>query len=210
MCGGKISVLIDPRLEKHFSVFEALHKSAASRIPGVLISHVTGTDGEKAIVSRYWSTGSKESLTPPEFRSRIEPEINEMISRSDPGDFREIDLSSPGEKSSSIIFLESVIPPARLIIAGAGHIGKALAQIASMLDFEITVIDDRPEFANSENIPYADHVIAGDIGNTIAGIEKGSDNYIVIVTRGHKDDANALRACIGSRSRICGYDRKQK
>jgi xanthine dehydrogenase accessory factor len=100
--------------------------------------------------------------------------------------------------------LESVIPPARLIIAGAGHIGKALARIAVLLDFEITVIDDRPEFANSENIPFADHVLTGDIGNTIAAIEKGPDTYIVIVTRGHKDDANALRACIGSEATYLG------
>ena len=52
-----------------------------------------------------------------------------------------------------MLFLEPVIPSPRLIIAGAGHIGKALSQIGSMLDFEITVIDDRPEFANSVNIP---------------------------------------------------------
>jgi xanthine dehydrogenase accessory factor len=204
LCGGKISVLIDPNLDKHINVFEALRKSVGSRIPGVLVSLVTSTEGENALVSRFWSAGGSGSLIPPELRSRIKPEINEMISALDPGDFREIDLSSPGEKSSSTLFLESVIPPARLIIAGAGHIGKALARIAVLLDFEITVIDDRPEFANSENIPFADHVLTGDIGNIIAAIEKGPDTYIVIVTRGHKDDANALRACIGSEAAYLG------
>ncbi len=204
LCGGNINVLIDPNLDKNIPAFEAMQRSAASRIPGVLVSLVSGTEGEKALVSRYWISGSSDSLMPPGYRSKIEPEIKEMMLHSDPGDFREVDLSSPGEKSSSILFLESVIPPAPLIIAGAGHIGKALARIAVLLDFEITVIDDRPEFANSENIPFADHIITGEIGNTVAGIEKGPDTYIVIVTRGHKDDANVLRACIKSNAAYIG------
>jgi xanthine dehydrogenase accessory factor len=204
LCGGKINVLIDSRLDKHIPAFEALQKSAASRIPGILITLVTNIGDEKAVVSRYWSAGDSDLMIPPEFRSRIKPVIDEMISNSLAGDFREIELEPPGEKSSSTLFLESVIPPARLIIAGAGHIGKALARIAIMLDFEITVIDDRPEFANSENIPFADHIITGDIGNNISDIEKGSDTFIVIVTRGHKDDGNALRACIKSDTAYVG------
>ena len=59
----------------------------------------------------------------------------------------------PGEEPTSLFFLEPVFPQSRLVIAGAGHIGKTLAHLAGMLDFEVTVIDDRPEYANSENIP---------------------------------------------------------
>ena len=71
-----------------------------------------------------------------------------------------------------------------------------------MLDFEITVIDDRPEFANPENIPFANHIVVDDIGKAIRRIDKRSDTFIVIVTRGHKDDADALRACIDSDAHI--------
>jgi xanthine dehydrogenase accessory factor len=67
-----------------------------------------------------------------------------------------------------------------------------------MLDFEVTVIDDRPEYANSENLPDADHIIVKDIGAALKDMKKGSDTYVVIVTRGHKDDAAALNPCIGS------------
>ena len=73
-----------------------------------------------------------------------------------------------------------------------------------MLDFEITVIDDRPEFANPENIPLANHIIADDIGKTIRRIDKTRDTFIVIVTRGHKDDSNALKACIDSDAAYIG------
>ena len=53
------------------------------------------------------------------------------------------------------------------------------------------------EFANKENIPDADHIIVKDIGEAINELNKGDTTYVVIVTRGHKDDASALRQCIG-------------
>ena len=119
-------------------------------------------------------------------------------------------MSIPDEEPSSVFFLEAIFPPAHLVIAGAGHIGKALAHLADMLDFEVTVIDDRHEYANSENIPEADHIIVNDIGEALSRLEKNRNTYVVIVTRGHKDDANALHACIGIRSGIYRNDRKQE
>ena len=104
----------------------------------------------------------------------------------------------PDEEPASTFFLEPVFPPEQLIIAGAGHIGKALAHLGSMLGFDVTVIDDRQEFANSENLPDADHIIVKDIGDAMNELEKSNDTYVVIVTRGHKDDAAALKPCIGS------------
>jgi xanthine dehydrogenase accessory factor len=108
------------------------------------------------------------------------------------------------DKPSHLLLLEPVIPSPRLIIAGAGHIGRALSQIGSMLDFEVTIIDDRPEFANTDNIPSANHIITADIGDSINRIEKGDDTYFVIVTRGHRDDGKALKACIGSDAAYIG------
>jgi xanthine dehydrogenase accessory factor len=67
-----------------------------------------------------------------------------------------------------------------------------------MLDFEVIVIDDRREFANPDNLPDADHIIVKNIGEAMEVIEKTADTYIVIVTRGHKDDGVALKPCIGS------------
>ena len=67
-----------------------------------------------------------------------------------------------------------------------------------MVDFEVTIIDDRPEYANAGNIPEADHIIVNDIGKTLTELNKSADTFVVIVTRGHKDDAEALKPCIGS------------
>ncbi len=66
------------------------------------------------------------------------------------------------------------------------------------MDFEVTVIDDRPEFANTENIPDADHIIVDNIEQAMNGLPFDRDSFVVIVTRGHRNDAEALRPCIGS------------
>jgi xanthine dehydrogenase accessory factor len=127
-----------------------------------------------------------------------------MISISKSDDFREIKSPSGEKEISDLFFLEPVIPPCRLLIAGAGHIGKALAKIGQMLDFDVTVADDRFEFANSDNIPWADNFIIGNIGNILEKTDWGKDLFIVIVTRGHRDDSNALRQCIGSDAAYVG------
>ena len=95
------------------------------------------------------------------------------------------------------VFAEPVWPLPRLIIAGAGHVGKALARLGNLLDFEVTVIDDRPEFASKENVPEADGIVVGDIAAAVKAAPDSPENYFVIVTRGHRNDAEALRAAIG-------------
>ncbi|TFG40964.1 MAG: XdhC/CoxI family protein, partial [Bacteroidia bacterium] len=204
LCGGRINILIDPEIVRHKHVFEALAKSSKSRIPGVLLTFVTDKGDNKILIKRYWATNSDRSLIPDELKPLVEPEISSLISGNDSYDFRELKIQQYEKESSHLLFLEPIIPSPRLLIAGAGHISKALSQIGSMLDFEVTVIDDRSEFANSENIPFANHIINGDIGDAMEKIEKGDDTYIVIVTRGHREDGRALRACIGSDAAYIG------
>jgi xanthine dehydrogenase accessory factor len=204
LCGGRITVLIDPYLDRHKNVFEGLRNSFLARVPAVLITLVSDEGNEKILVSRYWTTDEDRSSIPEELKPLIEPEIEALISGIDSYDLRELMIHQEEGKPSQILILEPVIPSPRLIIAGAGHIGKALSRIGSMLDFEVTIIDDRPEFANAANIPSANHIITGDIGDSIQNMEKGENAYFVIVTRGHRDDGKALKACIGSDAAYIG------
>ena len=109
-----------------------------------------------------------------------------------------------GEKQPAKIYLEPVFPLPRLIIAGAGHIGKAVSHQGKLLGFEVTVIDDRAEFANPVNLPDADNIIVKDIGEAMREISKDKNTFIVIVTRGHGHDADALKPCIGSPAAYVG------
>ena len=198
ICGGHISVLIDANLRKSIPVFEQVKQSVKKRIPGVLITMVTGIAEKNVLINRYWMSETFTQSLPLEYIDKIEPVVLSLISTGNPGDYREVEFEISGKESFSWVFLEPIFPPAQLVIAGAGHVGKALTHIGCLLDFEVIVIDDRPEYANMENLPDADHIIVEDIGKAMQGLKKGPDTYVVIVTRGHKDDAEALKPCIGS------------
>jgi xanthine dehydrogenase accessory factor len=198
ICGGKISILVDANPVSHLEVFQAIRQSISRRLPGVLITMVTDLTGTQVLINRYWMTQKNKPEMPSEFMGKIEPEVMDMLTSSGRDDFRKLELSIPGEEPTSVFFLELLLPPQHLVIAGAGHIGKVVSHLGKMLDFEVTVIDDRSEYANPDNLPDADHIIVKDIGDAIKNIEKNNNTYIVIVTRGHADDAKALKPCIGS------------
>lgn len=79
----------------------------------------------------------------------------------------------------------------RLIICGGGHVSLALAQIAQLLEFDITVIDDRPEFAVKERFPLAD-LLCMPFLDALDTLGSRGDDYFVIVTRGHAFDQDCL------------------
>jgi xanthine dehydrogenase accessory factor len=90
------------------------------------------------------------------------------------------------------IFVEPVLPPADLYIFGAGHVATSLYKVARLAGFDITVVDDRPAYANRERFPEA-QVIAEDFEKAAAQLAPSESSYIVIVTRGHRDDMRMLR-----------------
>ncbi len=102
------------------------------------------------------------------------------------------------------VFAEPVRPSPKLLIAGGGHVGKAAAHWGAQLGFEVTVVDDRPIFANAKHIPSAHHTICGDIAETVANFPTDADTYILIVTRGHRHDHQVLARCIKSSAAYIG------
>lgn len=116
------------------------------------------------------------------------------------------------------VFIEPVEPQPQAYIFGAGHISKSLCRVSSMLGFGVTVIDDRAAFANRERFPEADVVIAGNYEEIFQNLEINSSSYLIIVTRGHRDDMRVLKwavttpaqyvAMIGSRRKVLGVVRE--
>src|SRR5439155_11900485 len=95
-----------------------------------------------------------------------------------------------------------ILPRPVLLIMGAGHIGAALTHYASRIGFEVVVVDDRASFANRERLPDADQVIVDSVVEVARRWLKTPETYVVLVTRGHRNDAVALREVIGS---PCAY-----
>jgi xanthine dehydrogenase accessory factor len=102
------------------------------------------------------------------------------------------------------IFIEPVLPPAVLYMFGAGHVAVNLYKVASNAGFDITVIDDREAYANRERFPDAKEVITDDFDKAMARLSPKDSAYIVILTRGHRDDMRVLRWAVQTPARYIG------
>ena len=102
------------------------------------------------------------------------------------------------------IFIEPVLPPASLCIFGAGHVAFSLYQTAKNAGFDVSVIDDRESYANRERFPDAKEIIAEDYEQAMAKLSPSETSYIVIVTRGHRDDMRVLRWAVQTQARYVG------
>jgi xanthine dehydrogenase accessory factor len=108
------------------------------------------------------------------------------------------------DESNQTARFEIEIPPTpTLLIAGAGHVGRALASVASQIDFKVVVVDDRNDCLSPTNFPGA-HCILGDIELELSKFNINPWTYVVIVTRGHRHDAQALAAVVRSPAAYVG------
>jgi xanthine dehydrogenase accessory factor len=95
-----------------------------------------------------------------------------------------------------LVFIEPIVPGPHLVILGAGHVGKALSSAAAFSGFRVTVVDDREEHANRKNLPHANDVIVSDFECVFSKVVIDKKTYIVIATRGHNHDLEALKAAL--------------
>jgi xanthine dehydrogenase accessory factor len=102
------------------------------------------------------------------------------------------------------VFVEVQRRPPTLLIVGAGHVAQPLAQLGKLINFEVVVLDDRPQYANRKRFPLADQVLAQPFRETLRNWPLDNDTYIVLVTRGHSHDVEALLEVIDSPARYIG------
>ena len=102
------------------------------------------------------------------------------------------------------VYIEPVEPAPQLYIIGAGHVGHQLGQVARPVGFRIHVLDDREKFANVERFPDADEVIVDSIPDWLHKAEIPPSAYVVVVTRGHQHDLDALRSLAARDLRYIG------
>jgi xanthine dehydrogenase accessory factor len=110
------------------------------------------------------------------------------------------------------VYIEPIEPSPELYIVGAGHVGFHLGRLAHEVGFRVHVVDDREKFANAERFPTAVEIVVDEIPSWIARANLPAHAYAVIVTRGHTNDLEALRALarrelrylglIGSRAKV--------
>lgn len=96
------------------------------------------------------------------------------------------------------------LPRSRLLIVGGGHIGQAVGNLATDVDFDVWVLDDRAEYVAPARFPRAQRLLHGPIGQTLRDLEITPDTYAIIVTRGHNHDEEALYHLIDRQARYVG------
>ena len=112
-------------------------------------------------------------------------------------------LRVPNE-GRSVEFRLNVEPTPTLLIAGAGHVGAALAKLAIGLGFRAVVFDDRSDLLDPHRLPPPTETVAGPIETSLRAWPTDANTYVVVVTRGHSHDQRALHAVIDSPARYLG------
>jgi xanthine dehydrogenase accessory factor len=108
------------------------------------------------------------------------------------------------------IYLEPILPVQTLYLFGAGHVSVNVYRAARMTGFEVVVVDDRESYANRERFPEAKDVYAEDFELVLSQLAPDHSSYLVIVTRGHRDDMRVLRWAIGTPAKYIGMIGSQR
>jgi xanthine dehydrogenase accessory factor len=99
------------------------------------------------------------------------------------------------------VFVEPVLPQPFAYIFGAGHISKSLSKVATLAGFATVIVDNREAFANRDRFPEADQIFAEEYEDVFPKLPVNESSYLIIVTRGHRDDMRVLRWAVGTPSR---------
>lgn len=102
------------------------------------------------------------------------------------------------------VFVEPILPPAMIVVIGAGHVGKAVVHLARWLGFRVAVSDDRPEFCNPEAAPGADAYYPVEMGKLPEQLQINNRTYLVITSRGASVDVQGLPGLLESNPAYIG------
>ncbi|MCL2409123.1 MAG: XdhC family protein [Oscillospiraceae bacterium] len=187
ICGGQATVLVDYIDCNHpgnLEFFTALKSALKSGMQAQLVTALPGAESDAVYRSQCLLTPEGEPVGTNGFYPNILKAVQERHSGYDV--FTQLENQD--------IFLHRIGTDGIAYIFGAGHCGQKLAHVLHTVGFGTVIVDDREEFANRERFPNADKILAPEsMDLPFNDIAFNSDSYIVIVTRGHKQDELVLR-----------------
>jgi xanthine dehydrogenase accessory factor len=188
ICGGQMHICIDPTVSKNKAVFLQVAEAVRMRQKGIVLTTLVNA-GQTQINYQWFPQDS----VPTDIAFPGTEEISSCLVHETPELYEN---KSEQPEVFTEVFVEPIIPKPLLVIAGGGHIGQALALAAGLVGFDIVVLDDRQEFTNPALFPEGITIRCDNISEQLAAMPVGKDTYVVIVTRGHQNDAEALEVCI--------------
>lgn len=212
ICGGTAKIFIDPRADQSAPLLRQLSQAVESKQRVALATVMDAPDpdliGARVLVHPDGSLAG--DLPDKELCDAIAARVSALFDKAlekpeffyVPADRGNNGLDAT-RKTQYAIYIEPFLPQPTLLIAGAGHIGATLARLAALCDFDVTLVDDRPDLCHPQRVPEA-HCICADIVETCRHFPVTPDTFIVIVTRGHRHDAQVLREVIHTPARYIG------
>jgi xanthine dehydrogenase accessory factor len=204
ICGGK--------LEIHLELFSGGNVSHREFFTKIIDLQQKGTS---AIVATLLEEGQSASLSDSKFIyvpgedqplenipwiTPVRKNLPGIFSKGQPVLLTAVD--NQGKEKN--IFLEPIKALPHLYIFGAGHVSSALCPLAKTVGFQVTVFDDRPEFANSSRFPEADNIFVRPFAQSLDDFPFPPNAFVVIMTRGHLNDYQVLRQVLGKSFRHIG------
>lgn len=187
ICGGKLSIFVEPLTAADIPFFEALLEA---RRNGRSLFSATWLDG-----GGRWLFGPNDGPNSPAC-----PDAGQLLR-----EVHGLSLATIVCVGVRSCFVEPWPALPQLILAGGGHVALSTAQVAVSAGFGIIVLDDRPEFADSRRFPQAELVrVAPDFVDCFAGLALNERSYIIIVTRGHVHDGVVLEQALATRAGYIG------
>ncbi len=192
VCGGTMYFLIDPIRESgdYNSFADEVVAAYEGGTPVAIVNLMVTPEGSNLQVGAKMLVRENGSIQ----GDLGDPHLNDEAAKKARG------LMAMGKneyvisKSGVEYYIEAYTTPPTLVIAGGGHVSKALAPIAKSVGFRLFIIDDREEFANPERFPEADIVRVADYETGFADLPINANSFIIIATRGHRFDDAATAA----------------
>lgn len=192
LCGGNVDVLLEPILDKYRGIYEGIQECEKKGTRAVIVTKFKETIIQKSLIDRDGET------------------LGDHLAKEEVAELRDF----WNEHRVRFVNNDTVVEPlsvfSYLYIFGAGHVSQFLSKVAKLVDFNVTVVDDREEFANRERFPEADNVVVEDFNNVFDTLDMTTNSYIVIVTRGHSHDALVLEKSIVKPTRYVGMIGSQR
>lgn len=185
ICGGNVDVFVEPVSARFSTLYERLAHTGKGKARGILATRFNENFFSKTLVQENGViTGDEPEQTNVELFNKHLHDTDYFIRDG--------------------LVIEPLHTASVLYLFGAGHVSQYIAKIARMVDFSVTVIDDRPEFANKERFPDADEVVVDAFEKVFDRLVFTGREFVVIVTRGHQHDANVLLEALQKQTRYTG------
>jgi xanthine dehydrogenase accessory factor len=197
ICGGRMQVLIEPLRRPDDAAYYRAVATQAEQARGFVEAIVfdAAASGQAAPANYLFDAHGTLIAAAHQASARAPDAI--VAGLPDLGE-------RPRPQASQGVAYLPALPRCRLIVVGGGHVGQAVASWAADLDFDVWVVDDRPEYVTAERFPRAARRICGDVNQVLPAVEIDGDTYCLIVTRGHNHDEEALYHLVDRGARYVG------